>query len=131
MHDTIHLRVIIFIVRCSIQMLILIITIPFAIVTYAFHYMLQHHLVDERNKWMGYRTPRSMKSPMHWQYAQRYFVQVSKLLTIIFSIIGVVWFIVDFMLHFNEWSLYIQMGVVAIYILLIFIVTEARLKQLD
>lgn len=112
-------------------MLILIATIPFAIVTYAFHYMLQHHLVDERNKWMGYRTPRSMKSPLHWQYAQRYFVQVSKLLTIVFSTIGVIWFIVDFMLHFNEWSLYIQMGVVAIYMLLIFIVTEARLKQLD
>lgn len=112
-------------------MLILIITIPFAIVTYAFHYMLQHHLVDERNKWMGYRTPRSMKSPLHWKYAQHYFVQVSKLLTIAFSIIGVIWLIIDFIIHFNEWSLYIQMGVVAIYMLLIFIMTEARLKQLD
>ena len=111
-------------------MLILIVTIPFAVVTYAFHYMLQHHLIDERNKWMGYRTPRSMKSPLHWKYAQRYFVQVSKQLTTLFSIIGVIWLIIDFIIHFNEWSLYIQFGVVAIYTILIFIMTEVRLKQL-
>ena len=112
-------------------MLILIVTIPFAIVTYTFHYMLQHHLIDERNKWMGYRTPRSMKSPLHWKYAQHYFVQVSKQLTTLFSIIGVIWLIIDFIIHFNEWSLYIQFGVVTIYTILIFIMTEARLKQLD
>ena len=80
---------------------------------------------------MGYRTPRSMKSLLHWKYAQQYFVQVSKQLTMLFSIIGVIWLIIDFITHFNEWSLYIQFGVVTIYIILIFIMTEARLKQLD
>ena len=72
-----------------------------------------------------------MKSLLHWKYAQQYFVQVSKQLTTLFSIIGIIWLIIDFIIHFNEWSLYIQFGVVTIYIILIFIMTEARLKQLD
>lgn len=88
------------------------------------------NITAKPNHFAGYRTPKSLQSEKHWQFAQKYSTELIQNLSIILLIIGVIQLIFEITLGYREHSSIISIILLFIIVIIVFIKTERSLKKL-
>lgn len=107
------------------------ITIIMTIILYAIVTLLYQTILTEKpNYFAGYRTPRSLKSEKHWQFAQEYSTKLIQKLCPILLIIGIIQLLIEITIGYEEQSSIVSVILLFITVSIVYIKTESRLKAL-
>ncbi|MFC6119188.1 SdpI family protein [Macrococcoides bohemicum] len=107
------------------------ITIIIAIALYAIVTLIyKTNLTEKPNYFAGYRTPRSLQSEKHWQFAQEYSTKLIQKLCPILLIIGIIQLVIEIALGYEEQSSIVSVILLFITVIIVYIKTEGRLKKL-
>lgn len=87
-------------------------------------------LTDKPNYFAGYRTPRSLQSERHWQFAQEYSTKLIQKLCPILLIIGISQLVIELTIGYEEQSSIVSIILLLITVIIVYLKTENRLKKL-
>ncbi|MGK0577577.1 SdpI family protein [Macrococcus capreoli] len=90
----------------------------------------KYNLTDKPNYFIGYRTPKSLKSEKHWKFAQKYSTELIQKLSIILLIIGIIQLIVEVTIGYIDQSAFASIILLFITIIILFIKTESELRKI-
>lgn len=106
-------------------------TIFIAIVFYVFITLIyKSKLTDKPNYFAGYRTPKSLQSETHWQFAQKYSTELIQKLSIILFIIGIIQLIIEMITGYKEESMIASVLLLFITVSIVFFKTESKLSKI-
>lgn len=92
--------------------------------------LYQTILTDKPNYFAGYRTPRSLQSERHWQFAQEYSTKLIQKLCPILLIIGIIQLLIEITIGYEEQSSIASVILLLITVIIVYVKTENRLKKL-
>lgn len=87
-------------------------------------------LTDKPNYFAGYRTPKSLQSEKHWQFAQEYSTKLIQKLCPILLIIGIIQLVIELTIGYEEQSSIVSIILLLITVIIVYLKTENRLKKL-
>ncbi|WP_414050851.1 SdpI family protein [Macrococcus animalis] len=93
-------------------------------------FIYKTNLTDKPNYFAGYRTPKSLQSDTHWQFAQKYSTELIQKLSIILFFVGIIQLIFEKTIGYKDQSTILSIILIFITVSIVFIKTESELKKL-